>query len=375
MGSIGDLVTLSGVIIAPSTEFTSDTPTDDVILCSNCTTSASDADANAIIADDILYIIYILIGSLGCPANLLVVVVIMTYPTMRKLQTNMYIVNQSLIDATVAMFLILTTAFQDNGGILVKGKVADETYCRLWLTKMPLWGMLVSSTYNLVALTIERYLAVVHPIWHKLKFGKDKVLVSVAIAWVIGPLFNIAYMHPTAAVLENGACSVYDQYPNQETRRFVGILTIIVQYFAPLGCLAFCYGKMAWVLHKRAEGDKAGDTKGADAKETKKNASMARARRNVIKTLALVAFFFIFCWTWNQIYYLMFNLGYPADFTSTFYHFTVVMVFCNCCINPFIYVIKYEQFKKGLKRLFCPGVARVGDTGDSSVTTKTTGGD
>jgi len=37
---------------------------------------------------------------------------------------------------------------------------------------------------------------------------------------------------------------------------------------------------------------------------------MARARSNVVKTLATVAFFFIFCWTWNQTYYLMFYLDF-----------------------------------------------------------------
>ena len=43
---------------------------------------------------------------------------------------------------------------------------------------------------------------------------------------------------------------------------------------------------------------------------------MARARSNVVKTLATVAFFFIFCWTWNQTYYLMFYLDYLDTFTQ-----------------------------------------------------------
>lgn len=40
----------------------------------------------------------------------------------------------------------------------------------------------------------------------------------------------------------------------------------------------------------------------------------------------------------------MFYLDYPLiDFTSVFYNFTVIMVFINCCVNPVIYSIKYEQ--------------------------------
>ena len=40
----------------------------------------------------------------------------------------------------------------------------------------------------------------------------------------------------------------------------------------------------------------------------------------------------------------MYYLDYPySDFTSAFYNFTVIMVFLNCCVNPVIYSIKYEQ--------------------------------
>jgi len=54
----------------------------------------------------------------------------------------------------------------------------------------------------------------------------------------------------------------------------------------------------------------------------------------------------VFCWAWNQTYYLMYYLGYPyVDFTSDFYNFTVIMVFLNCCVNPVIYSIRYDQVR------------------------------
>jgi len=75
---------------------------------------------------------------------------------------------------------------------------------------------------------------------------------------------------------------------------------------------------------------------------------MARARSNVIKTLALVTFFFIVCWSCNQIYYLLFALGLNLSFTTAFYNFTVIMVFVNCCVNPVVYSLKYEQVRYSL---------------------------
>ena len=38
-------------------------------------------------------------------------------------------------------------------------------------------------------------------------------------------------------------------------------------------------------------------------------------------------------------------------FISWFYHFTVVLVVVNSCINPFIYAGKYREFKDGVRRL------------------------
>jgi len=38
-------------------------------------------------------------------------------------------------------------------------------------------------------------------------------------------------------------------------------------------------------------------------------------------------------------------------FVSWFYHFTVVLVITNSCINPFIYAAKYREFQNGVKRL------------------------
>jgi len=48
----------------------------------------------------------------------------------------------------------------------------------------------------------------------------------------------------------------------------------------------------------------------------------------------------------------MFYLDYPLiDFTSAFYNFTVIMVFLNCCVNPVIYSIKYEQVRAAIRLL------------------------
>jgi hypothetical protein len=77
----------------------------------------------------------------------------------------------------------------------------------------------------------------------------------------------------------------------------------------------------------------------------------SKAKRNVLKTLVIVCCGFILCSTSNQFFILLYFLGRDTDFTSWFYHFTVIAVFFNCCLNPFIYCLKYNEFRVGMRRL------------------------
>ena len=47
--------------------------------------------------------------------------------------------------------------------------ISDQLLCRLWALKMQLWSFLFSSSYNLIALNIERYISIIAPIYHKTK--------------------------------------------------------------------------------------------------------------------------------------------------------------------------------------------------------------
>jgi len=77
------------------------------------------------------------------------------------------------------------------------------------------------------------------------------------------------------------------------------------------------------------------------------------AGRNAVVTSLMICCGFIVCWSPNQINVIVSYLGHTVDYTTMFYHFTVVMVFMNSCINPFIYAAKYREFQTGVKRLMC----------------------
>ena len=75
------------------------------------------------------------------------------------------------------------------------------------------------------------------------------------------------------------------------------------------------------------------------------------ARNNVIKTLFIVAFCFFICFLGLEVAYFLYNLGFAVDWNSGYYKFTVIMVYLNFTINPFIYLVNYKDFHKALKKL------------------------
>ena len=42
----------------------------------------------------------------------------------------------------------------------------DQLVCRTWLSRSFLWAFLIMSTYGILLIALERYIAVIYPIWY-----------------------------------------------------------------------------------------------------------------------------------------------------------------------------------------------------------------
>ena len=160
--------------------------------------------------------------------------------------------------------------------------------------------------------------------------------------------------------LVGGECLIYDSWPSDTLKTVWGIIIIFIQFFIPFFILIFCYGKIAWMLSQRIQMDDFSHNKSRDIgngmnmdnrnrlKDTQKD-KFQLARRNTIKTLLIVGCCFIICWSQDQIFYFMYNCGYPVDWNSPYYHIIGLMVFLNSTVNPFVYLLMYKDYQKALK--------------------------
>ena len=298
-----------------------------------------------------LYIMYMIVGIIGFLDNLLVVVVIATSRSMRKRRTNWFLINQSVIDMLTAGVL----AAQAYTPTIRITSLADVVYCKLWYNAHFLWAFAATSTYNLLMITLERYLAIVHPVWHKNHVTWKLTMVGLAFPWLLGNAWGM-YDIPTSPIVDE-ECFPFT-FPTLLGARAFGLATFIIQFPIPLLIMIVCYIRIFLVFTGRRQAT------GSDARVSKVENDRIKARENVLKTLVTVCVAFFLCWVSNQVYFLLFNIGIGLTMSNPFYPFSVATAQINCAINPLIYAAKYTEFRKAFVRLVRRG--KVGTEGDGS---------
>ena len=82
---------------------------------------------------------------------------------------NILIVNQSVIDLGASFFTLLTAVVEVDGTRMSRDSAYDQFVCRIWHTRVPLWALQTTSTYGILIIALERYIAVVYPMWYNVR--------------------------------------------------------------------------------------------------------------------------------------------------------------------------------------------------------------
>jgi len=91
---------------------------------------------------------------------------------------NILIVNQSIIDVCASFFTLLTAVVKVDGTRMSSNSTYDQFVCRVWLTRTPLWAFLNVSTYGISLMALERYAAVIYPVWYNNNVSRLYCMVS-----------------------------------------------------------------------------------------------------------------------------------------------------------------------------------------------------
>jgi len=105
---------------------------------------------------------------------------------------NTLIMNQSVVDMCASFLTLLTAVAEMDGTHMSRDSISDRFLCHVWITRLPLWDLLYTSTYGILLTALDRYVAIYYPIWYKTNVSnKDLILEPTSLSLV---LFCLVYI-------------------------------------------------------------------------------------------------------------------------------------------------------------------------------------
>ncbi|NWW10583.1 OPRD protein, partial [Oreocharis arfaki] len=279
--------------------------------------------------------------------------------TKMKTATNIYIFNLALADALATS----TLPFQ-SAKYLMETWPFGELLCKAVLS-IDYYNMF-TSTFTLTMMSVDRYIAVCHPV-KALDFRtpvKAKII-NVCI-WVLSSLIGVPIMvmavtkifsadippAPSLTLLSptDGMVLCTLQFPDPPIYwdTVTKICVFIFAFLVPILVITICYGLMILRLKsvRLLSGSKEKD----------------RNLRRITRMVLVVVAAFIICWTPIHIFVIVWTLvdiDKKNPYVVASLHFCIALGYTNSSLNPVLYAFLDENFKRCFREFCLPFRARV----------------
>ncbi|XP_062859388.1 somatostatin receptor type 2 isoform X2 [Trichomycterus rosablanca] len=297
----------------------------------NITRHAFDQTSSVVIT-----FVYFVVCAVGLCGNALVIYVILRYAKMKTV-TNIYILNLAVADV-LCMLSLPFIAIQ----LALLRWPFGAAVCRVVLTMDSLNQF--TSIFFLTVMSIDRYLAVVHPI-KSTKWRKPRVAKTISLAmWGVSLLVNLPIMIFSGLnANKNEARTCTMLWPEPQSTYYTAFIfyTFLLGFFLPLIVICMCY--LLIVIEVRSSGARVSSSK------------RRRSERKVTRMVSVVVAAFVLCW----LPFYVFNVAsvtsvlVPTPVLKSTFDFVVVLGYANSCANPVLYAFLSDNFKKSFRNVLC----------------------
>lgn len=269
------------------------------------------------------YSVIIAVGSVG---NALICLAILSR---KKRKTSEYfILNLAITDLLTSIVSIPLDIIERLAGYWPYGSFL----CKL---VYPLQTILMSvSVATLLAMSLERHRAIMHPLKPRMKGSKPMFIICAT--WVGSILLVSPYIYVLG--FKSGSCE--ENWPGVSYVKAYTMSVFIVLYLCPLFGITVAYVRIGRKLYKDIKtlqvvmADTEGGTTGRQMLKT-------RAHRNVriVKIFVTAVVAFAVCMLPNHVMWIWNDFGDRSNFKyfEDLLVFTNILVYANSCINPFIF--------------------------------------
>ncbi|KAM8920876.1 somatostatin receptor type 1 [Pelodytes ibericus] len=276
--------------------------------------------------------VYSLVCVVGLCGNTMVIYVILRYAKM-KTATNIYILNLAIADELLMMsvpFLVTST--------LLRHWPFGSLLCRLVLSLDAM--NMFTSVYCLAVLSLDRYVAVVHPI-SAARYRRPSVAKMVNLCvWLFSVLIilPIAVFSSTAPNSDGTvACNVLMPEPSQRWVVVFVLYTFLMGFLLPMAAICLCY--ILIITKMRVVALKAGWQQ------------RRRSERKLTLMVTVLVTVFVVCWMPFYVVQLVGVFARRGD--TTISQLSVALGYANSCANPFLYGFLSDNFKRSFQKILC----------------------
>ncbi|XP_038066381.1 galanin receptor 2b-like [Patiria miniata] len=194
--------------------------------------------------------------------------------------TNRLILHQSIIDsiAGILFFFLHVVINTQRISVSMERSINDQLVCRLMYSDFALWCVCVTSTYNHVIISVERFMAICYPVKHRNTWTKSKLKIVVTTAWIVGCIDGVPVLFFTEP--HQGHCQMVNLKSGWDY--FVYTVPFAIQYLVPITVITFSYTRILIMLTKKC----VNPVNGAPN-------VISKAKNNLISTTLIISIMFV----------------------------------------------------------------------------------
>jgi len=245
------------------------------------TSSATGSDMTSSASGFYFKCAVVFIGVVGTAANALILYAMVASKQHKK---QVLIFNQNALDLYSCLFLVITYVAK-LCNVYLSGTLG-YWLCMIFFSENLLWCGIIGSIINLAAITVERYLKVVHAVWSKNKLHKWMIYSAGAFSWLSAIVYNQAVNFSTSAVID-GVCYGSVVWKSRVAAVAHGIWNFVSFYAFMLLLFTFCYWRILMAIRHQASVLAGHTTAGPSASQTQSN----QIQSNIIKTMIFISAF------------------------------------------------------------------------------------
>lgn len=271
----------------------------------------------------------------GVTGNILVCLVVLLNKSMRT-PMNYLLVNLAVSDLMLLIFF--SPAFIFRGFFTHPGGLTGDILCALITGETLAWIGGYASSVFLLAISIERYIAVANPHKYGTSFITRNLKLLVAACWLFTLAWNAIGFEWKRFDSTTGFCTMTWTL---SSFKIYSILCFLVLGVVPMTTMAVLYSKIIYILWFK------------DLVMNLDEERQQKKRKKATKMVLTVSLIYALSW-FPELTIFVLSAYAPQSFRGDIaYPATVAICSFNAAVNPIIYSFHSSVFRRHLKKIVC----------------------